>query len=202
MPSNTRKRLIDAARQQFYRDGFRNVGIDAILKDVGISKTAFYKHFESKDDLMVAVLEDVDRFLQQTFREMVQQRGGGSAAGQLRAILDVVQQIIEQDDFHGCIFVNAAMEFPLPHDPAHQAAAKHKQSIEQLLFELGERAGAADPQAMAQEFCLILEGAYVTRSVTRDVGSFAVARRLTDELIARHLPAESASSRAELASRV
>ena len=57
MPSTTRQRLIEAAARRFYRDGFRNVGIDQVLADVGISKTAFYKHFESKDDLMLAVLE-------------------------------------------------------------------------------------------------------------------------------------------------
>jgi len=57
MPSTTRQRLIEAALKRFYRDGFRNVGIDQVLADVGISKTAFYKHFESKDDLMLAVLE-------------------------------------------------------------------------------------------------------------------------------------------------
>src|SRR5438552_145381 len=92
MPATkTRERLVNAAKQRFYRDGFRNVGIDAVLDDVGITKTAFYKHFESKDDLMVAVLQDVDRFLQQTFRQMVRERGGSSAAGQLHAILDVVK---------------------------------------------------------------------------------------------------------------
>ena len=64
MPTATRQRLIDVAKRRFYHDGFRNVGIDAILADVRISKAAFYKHFESKDDLMVAVLDDVSRFLQ------------------------------------------------------------------------------------------------------------------------------------------
>jgi AcrR family transcriptional regulator len=53
----TRQRLVEAAVKRFYRDGFRNVGIDQILADVGISKTAFYKHFECKEDLMLAALE-------------------------------------------------------------------------------------------------------------------------------------------------
>jgi AcrR family transcriptional regulator len=187
MATDTRQRLIDAAKDRFYRDGFRNVGIDAILTDVGISKAAFYKHFESKDELMVAVLEDVDRFLQQQFRQMVKQRGGPAAAGQLRAVLDVVQQVIEEDGFHGCIFVNAVMEFPLPHDPAHQAAGRHKHAIEEFVFELAERAGAKDPAALAQELGLVIEGAYVTRSISGDPASFAVARRLAQRVIDQHL---------------
>ena len=57
MKTPTRQRLIEAVVRRFYRDGFRNVGIDQILSDVGISKTAFYKHFECKEDLMLAALE-------------------------------------------------------------------------------------------------------------------------------------------------
>lgn len=187
MATGTRQQLIQIAKQRFYRDGFRNVGIDAILEDVGISKTAFYKHFASKDDLMVAVLDDVDAFLRQQLREMIRQSGGRSAVGQLRAVLDVVQRVSDGADFHGCIFVNAAMEFPLPHDPAHQAAAKHKHAIEELIFEIAERAGADDPAAFAQEMCLIIEGGYVTRSVTNDPNAFAIARRLAEQLIDRHI---------------
>jgi AcrR family transcriptional regulator len=187
--ADTRQRLIDTAKREFYRDGFRNVGIDKILDSVGITKTAFYKHFASKDDLMVAVLEDVDSFLRKQFRTMVRESGGQSAAGQLGALLDVVKQIIDDDTFHGCIFVNAVMEFPLPHDPAHEAAVRHKRAIEEFVYELAERAGAADPHALSRELCMIIEGAYVTRSVTGDAATISVARQLADHTIARHLPA-------------
>lgn len=193
MPSETRKKLIDTAKQRFYRDGFRNVGIDAIIDEVGISKTAFYKHFESKDDLMVAVLDDVDQFLQLQFRQMVREQGGPSAEGQLRSLFDVVHEVIEQKDFHGCIFVNAIMEFPLPHDPAHQAAARHKKAIEDFVFELAERVGAKEPKALAQELCMIMEGAYVTRSVNHDSTTIAIARRLAANAIDRHIPAQTAA---------
>lgn len=189
MPTDTRQRLIDAARTRFYRDGFRNVGIDAILTDVGISKTAFYKHFQSKDDLMVGVLDSVDAFLQGAFRAMVRQVGGRSAIGQIRSLLDVVQQVIEQGDFHGCIFVNAAMEFPVPHDPAHEAALRHKRALEDFVYELAERAGVIDPDGFAEEFCMVIEGLYVTRSVTGNPGTIAIARRLVDCIIERHMPA-------------
>src|SRR4029434_7636358 len=124
--SPTRQQLIDAAGRRFYRDGFRNVGIDQILADVGISKTAFYKHFECKEDLMLAALEDQNRWLQETFRSMIRDRRGESPLGQLHALLDVVEHIVDSNDFQGCIFVNVAMEFPLPHEPAHVAAARHK----------------------------------------------------------------------------
>jgi AcrR family transcriptional regulator len=180
--------LTEAAARRFYRDGFRNVGLDQVLADVGISKTAFYKHFACKEDLVLAVLEMKDRWLQDTFCEMIRQSGGAAPIGQLCALFDVVDQILQADDFQGCIFVNVAMEFPLPHEPAHVAAAQHKQAMEAIVQELAAQAGAADPRQMARELCLIMEGAYVTRQVTGNKQSIAVARRLADLVIAAHLP--------------
>lgn len=173
--------------RRFYREGFRNVGLDQVLADVGISKTAFYKHFSCKEELVLAALELQNRWLQGAFREMLGERGGETPVGQLRALLDVVEQIIHDDGFQGCIFVNVAMEFPLPHDPAHIAAAKHKLAVEEIVYELAAGAGAADPRQMAKEFCLIMEGAYVTRQVTGSRQSIDVARRLAELVIAAHL---------------
>lgn len=194
MASATRQRLIETALRRFYRDGFRNVGIDQILTEVGISKTAFYKHFECKDDLMLAVLEKQNLWLQNTFHDMIRERGGDSAIGQLRAILDVVEMIIQSDEFQGCIFVNAAMEFPLLHEPAHVAAAENKRAIEKIICELATRAGAADPRALAEELCLIFEGAYVTRQVTGNLQTIDIARRVADRAIALHLTPDAAGS--------
>jgi len=193
MASNTtRQRLIESATRRFYRDGFRNVGIDQILADVGISKTAFYKHFESKEDLMLAALEDQNRWLQETFRALLQEKGGSTAIGQLHALLDVVEQLIESDSFQGCIFVNVAMEFPLPHDPAHVAAAQNKQGVEDLVYRVAVEAGACDPRALAKELCLIMEGAYVTRHVTGNKSTVDVARRIARLVIASGCPQSTA----------
>ncbi len=188
MPATTKQRLVEAATSRFYRDGFRNVGVDQIFADVGISKTAFYKHFESKDDLMLAVLETKNRWLQEAFRAMVEKRSGPRPGDQLRAVFDVVEEIVASDEFHGCIFVNAAMEFPLLHEPAHVAAAEHKRRIEEIVRDLAAEAGARDPTEVARQLCLIMEGAYVTRQVTGDASSLASARRVAELVLAAHLP--------------
>ena len=179
----TRQRLIDAAGRRFYRDGFRNVGIDQILAEVGISKTAFYKHFECKEDLVLAALEDHHRAMLDMFGNMARERGGPTPIGQLRALLDVVEHFVESDDFQGCIFVNVAMEFPLPHEPAHIAAAKNRQAIEDMVHGLAIEAGAGDPRSLAKELCLIMEGAYVTRHVTGDKQSIEFARHIANMVI-------------------
>jgi hypothetical protein len=80
------------------------------------------------------------------------------------------------------------MEFPLPHEPAHVAAAQHKRAMEDIIHDLAARAGATDPRAMARELCLVMEGAYVTRQVTGDKLTIDVARRVADLVIAAHLP--------------
>ncbi|MBL9165320.1 MAG: TetR/AcrR family transcriptional regulator [Planctomycetaceae bacterium] len=187
-PNSTRHRLIESAIRRFYRDGFRNVGIDQVLADVGISKTAFYKHFESKDELMLAALEARNVWLQETFRDMIRSHGGPDPAAQLRGLFDVVERVINSDEFQGCIFVNAAMEFPLAHEPAHLAAAEHKRAIESIVRELAAEANADDPAAMAQDLCLIIEGAYVTRQVTGDPQTIAIARRVAESVIGKRLP--------------
>lgn len=188
MTTPTRQRLIEAATRRFYRDGFRNVGIDQVLADVGISKTAFYKHFESKEDLMLEALRVHNLWLQEVFRTMILERGGASEIGRLHAVLDVVDHIMASDDFQGCIFVNAAMEFPLPHEPAHVAAAESKKAIEDILVVFAAEAGAADPRALAQELCLIMEGTYVTRHVTGNKRTIDIARRIARQVIATHCP--------------
>jgi AcrR family transcriptional regulator len=195
LPSETRQKLMQAAFTRFYRDGFRNVGIDQVLADVGISKTAFYKHFESKEDLMVAALEAHHLKMEQDFLELIRTRGGDSPLAQLRALFDAVDYILESEQFRGCVFVNASIEFPLPHEPAHVAAAKSKAAFERIVREIAERAGADDPAALAQELMLIMEGAYVTRHVTGKPETIHIARRLGERAIAARVPS-SAGERA------
>jgi AcrR family transcriptional regulator len=183
-PIPTRQRLIEAAGRRFYRDGFRMVGLDQILAEVGISKTAFYKHFESKDDLVLAALAEHDREMQDTFRRMIRERGGPTPRGQLEVVMDVVEHFVDSEGFQGCIFVNVAMEFPLPHEPAHVAAAHSKRAVEDIVHDLAVEAGAREPRTLAKELCLIMEGAYVTRHVSGDKQTVDVARKLAQLAIA------------------
>ena len=104
----------------------------------------------------------------------------------------MVEHFVESEDFQGCIFVNASIEFPLPHDPAHVAAARSKRAVEEIVYELADAAGARDPRALAKELCLIMEGAYVTRHVTGDKQTVEIARRLARLAIAAHCSANEA----------
>ena len=80
------------------------------------------------------------------------------------------------------------MEFPLMHEPAHVLASRNKEAIEDIVHTFAVEAGATDPRALAQELCLIIEGAYVTRHVTGNKQTIEIARRIATQIIAKHCP--------------
>jgi hypothetical protein len=117
---------------------------------------------------------------------MLRRHGGDAPRGQLLAVPDALAEIFEGDQYNGCIFVNVAVQYPLPRDPAHEAAARHKRAMEDLLREIAGYAGAADPAGLARELGLVLEGAYVTLQILRDTQTIEVARGLVTSIVTRH----------------
>ena len=193
MATSTRDRLIHTAANLFYRDGFHSVGLDRVLEEVGVTKTTFYNHFESKEHLILGVLEAHDRWWRNEFAERLQRRGGDDPAAQLRAVFDVLNDMFAESEFNGCIFVNVAAEFPMPHDPVHEAAAEHKRAMELILRDLALRAAASNPVALAEELAIVMEGSYVTQQVSRNGKTVEIARRLGDSLFEKYLPAAAAA---------
>ncbi|HRQ72733.1 MAG TPA: TetR/AcrR family transcriptional regulator [Phycisphaerales bacterium] len=188
MATSTRERLIVTAGDLFYRDGFHAVGLDQIINAVGVTKTTFYNHFESKDALVLEVLRWHDRFWRDEFRSLLRKHGGDSPRGQLLCAFDAIEAMLNSEEFNGCFFINVAVQFPMHHDPAHQAAAEHKAAMEEIIREIAGYAGATDPAAFAQEFCMVLEGAYVTRQVTGCSQTAEIGRRLARMLVESHIP--------------
>ena len=190
MPTlSTREKLIQAGHEIFYREGFLAVGLDRLLNEVGCSKQTFYNHFESKDDLIVAVIDAHHLWWSTELQERLQRAAGNDPRGQILAMFDVLHEIINDPEYRGCIYINAAVEFPLPHHPAHQSARQAKADSIKLLANLAEQAGASDPQALAEEIDMIIEGALTTRQVSPDCDVCAVARRVAETILEKYLPA-------------
>ena len=125
-PKAGRERLVAVAVELFYRHGFAAVGIDRVVATAGVTKTTFYKHFEGKDELMVAAVRRRDEWESQAWEQAVRELAGDDPTRRLLAEFDVMDLWFNSADFHGCMFMNAAAEFPNPHDPVHQAAAAFK----------------------------------------------------------------------------
>lgn len=190
MPTpSTREKLVQAGHELFYREGFLAVGLDRVLNDVGISKQTFYNHFESKDDLIVEVIDEHHRWWSGEVNDRLNRLAGPDPRARLLAIFDVLDELLADPEYRGCIYINAAVEFPNPHHPAHQSAKRAKVDSLAMLEDLAARAGAADPLAAAQELDMIIEGALVTKQVSPDVDVCAVSRRMAATVIENHLPA-------------
>lgn len=183
----TREKLIQAGHEIFYRDGFLLAGLDRLLAEVGCSKQTFYNHFESKDDLIVAVIDEHHRWWSSELLRRIQQAAGADPRAQILAVFDVLDELLHDPDYRGCIYLNAAVEFPHPHHPAHQSARKAKADGVAMLEEIAARAGAADSMALAEEIDMILEGALITHQVAPERDVCAVARRVATTLLERHL---------------
>lgn len=184
---STRDRIVRTAHDLFYTDGFHAVGLDRILESVGVTKTTFYNHFESKDDLVLEALKMHDRWWRNEFMELLRKHGGDTPRGQLLAVFDALDEIFADAGYNGCIFINVGVEFPLPHDPAHEAAAEHKGKMVSIIRELAGYAGAEDPGAFAEELSMVMEGAYVRRQLVNDGRTAEIGRRLVAMLVERRL---------------
>jgi len=190
-PKEGRERLIHVAIELFYSHGFQAVGIDRILAEAGVSKTTFYKHFESRDDLLVAAIRQRDEWEMQAWLAAVRRLAGDDPRSQLLAFFDVMDLWFNSPEFRGCQFINAAAEFPNPHDPVHAVAAEHKRKNRDYFRDLAKAAGAADPESFADRYTALVEGTLILRQVHGRNDAARVIRPAVESLIADELGASS-----------
>jgi AcrR family transcriptional regulator len=190
VPRTGRERLVAVAVELFYRHGFGAIGIDQVLATAGVTKTTFYKHFESKDDLMVAAVRLRDEWESQAWSRAVQKLAGDDPVRQLLAMLDVMDLWFNDPDFGGCMFINAAAEFPNPHDPVHQAAAAHKHKVRDHWRGLAMAAGAdaAAAEKFADCYAALIEGALILRQTYGRNDAARAIRPAVEQLIGTYLP--------------
>ena len=180
---DTRQRLIDTARELFYRHGFQATGVDVIAKNAGTTRQTLYNHFETKDQLVVEVIKNRDARWRQELSEEVRRRGGSDPIAQLRSVFHVLSDWFASDEFAGCLFISAAMEFPATTDPIHRAAKANFDAIRELIASIAADSGCLDPQTFASKFNIIIEGAIIAELVDRNHEAATQAADLADLLI-------------------
>lgn len=163
MAESTRERFVSVANRLFFDHGFHATGLDRIIDEVGVTKTTFYKHFESKDDLAIAVLKERDHAETNEWIGILKDRGGGDPKAEILVLFDLLEEWLGHPDFKGCMFLKATTEYPAPNDPVHQAARAHGQSLFREIELRATRGGAANPRALASQLMLILAGAVLAR---------------------------------------
>jgi AcrR family transcriptional regulator len=186
-PAETgRERLLAVAIRLFYERGIHAIGLDAIVEEAGVTKTTFYKHFAGKDELVLEAVRLRDEWERTAWTRAVEAIGGADPVAKLRAFFDVMEAWFTTPEFRGCVFVNTVAEFPNRNDPIHRVAAAHKQFNRDVCRDLAAEAGAADPEAFADQFTALLEGTIVLRHAHDRDDAVAVVRPALDSLFRAH----------------
>ncbi|MGO9792822.1 MAG: TetR/AcrR family transcriptional regulator [Solirubrobacteraceae bacterium] len=151
-----RERILDTAFRLFYAHGVRGVGVDTIIAKSRVAKATLYKHFPSKDELVLAYLDRVDAMWRAALRSAAE-AAGPVPRDQLVGLFDALASACRSDGYHGCAFINTAAESD-PGTRVHARTVAHKQAVREWVGALARDAGARDPDALAYGLTLILDG--------------------------------------------
>lgn len=165
MSQNKRADLIRKSLTLFYRNGFHATGMDLVAKETGVSKTSIYKHFRSKEDLILAVL----RLRDEDFRNWLYRRMDELAdtpRGRLLAMFDALEEWFALREFQGCMFVKASAEYQDKDDPINAQSAEHKRLLLDHFTALARAAELADPAGVARQLLILKEGAIILAAMT------------------------------------
>lgn len=182
-----RGRILAAAGELFYRHGIRAVGVEAIAEAAGTNKMTLYRHFASKDALVAEYLRQFANSADGCWQRLAQAHPGDPLA-QLFAWLEEMARHLAEPDERGCALANAAIELPEKDHPARRVIEEYKRAQRLRLVRLSDQAGLSEPEMLADELHLLLEGARVT---AQSVGTDGLAARLLHmgrAMIAAHTP--------------
>jgi AcrR family transcriptional regulator len=180
-----RDRVLAAAAILFYRHGIRAVGVDAIAQAAGTNKMTLYRHFASKDELVAECLRQVAGRADRCW-DRYEQAHPVEPLAQIRSWLEDMAGHFASADDRGCALANAAVELPDKAHPARRVIEEYKVAQRNRLAGLCARAGLSDPEMLADELYLLLEGARVTSQSVGAEGLGARLIRMGEALIASH----------------
>ncbi|MGE5159094.1 MAG: TetR/AcrR family transcriptional regulator [Gemmatimonas sp.] len=164
---SARGRLLSAATHLFCKNGINATGIDAIIEQAGTAKTTLYKLFGSKTNLVNAVLENEGRQWREWFIAAIE-LGGGDAQAKLTRIFPTLKSWFGEERFYGCPFINAVGEHDKDQKQFRVIAMRHKKVVLAHIEKLAREMGAAEPDVLAHQLALLIDGAIVAAMVSRD----------------------------------
>lgn len=174
---SARERILETADRLFCRDGYRATGIDKIIAESGVAKMSLYRHFGSKDDLIVAFLEQRHVSWMGWFVDTVEKHLAKRA--ELSVIADALSEWFSEDTYRGCSFLNIVAEAGSTGDPRHLKQARaHKAAVEAYVVSLAERLGLQTPNEVGADAALCIEGMTVRYQVSHDPAVVESGRRV------------------------
>lgn len=183
--SSTREALLEAACTLFYQRGIRATSIDAILEKAGVARQSLYQHFASKDGLIAEFLRVRDERWRGWMQDFISQ-AGGSPHDRLLAIFDFLATWFTEPGFHGCAFINTAVEYTDPQHCFRTLASHHKHLVQHDILQLCHAAHIPQAETLAHQLALLMEGAIVTEQVTPGCHAAQQARQIAAILLAHY----------------
>ncbi len=181
---SARERILSAASELFCRYGINAIGVDAIVEDAGTAKSTLYKIFGSKE----ALVREVLRREGETWRNMLfsaLDAHDGRPEEKLLAIFGVLEAWFSDPKYYGCPFINAVGEHDKLDDSIREVTLVHKKSVLKRIGQLAAKCGVEEPDELAHEFAVIIDGAIVAALITRDPTIATVARRSAEAVLMR-----------------
>lgn len=182
-PPRAAERILTTARELFYREGARAVGVDEIVTRAGTTKPSLYRAFGSKDRLIAAYMDGEADAVTRAIEAAVD-RHAGDARAQLLAVVDVLARPTAGS--RGCPLSNALVEYPDRKHPGRKSGVAHKSEVRDRLRSLARALGARKPKKLADGLMLLAEGAQITRQIFADDGPADAARAAAEALIEAH----------------
>lgn len=158
---SARERILGTAYELFSHRGIHDVGVDELIDRAGVAKATLYKHFHSKDELVLAFLEQREQIWTYGWVEREARQRGTTPEEQLLAIFDLFDEWFHGDDFEGCSFVNVLLEFGDLDHPVGRASAAYLENIRSVVRNLALEAGLRDPDAFALSWHILMKGSIV-----------------------------------------
>ena len=181
---DARERILDTAYELFSRRAIRDVGVDEVIEQAGVAKATLYRHFPSKDELVIAFLERREERWTLAWVEAEARRRGATPEEQLLAIFDLFDEWFRRDDFEACSFINVLLEMGPTH-PAGQASVRHLANIRTVVGRLAEEAALRDPESFARSLHILMKGSIVS-ATEGDAHAAQRARSMARLLIEQH----------------
>lgn len=167
-----RERILDASYELFSRRGIRGVGINEVLERAGVATATLYRHFPSKDHLVLAFLEMREQRWSHGLVEAEARRRGSDPEERLLAIFDVFDEWFHREDFEACSFINVLLEMGSQH-PAGSASAEYLGHIRSIVQRFADEAGLRDTESFACSWHILMKGSIVSAAE----GDVEAARR-------------------------
>jgi AcrR family transcriptional regulator len=156
-----KKQIREVATELFARHGVRAVGIDEVIRRAQVAKATLYRHFASKDELVLAFLQQREQLWTRDWVEAEARRRGATAEEHLLAIFDLFDEWFQRVDFEGCSFINVLLEMNDRTTRIGGASAVHLATIRSIIRQLATEASLRDPEQFSHSWHILMKGSIV-----------------------------------------